>query len=588
MDADNFRSLLDKAQDESCWLVAPGLAGQSPALRSFVEKWRIAAGKFHHIPHSGGQCGAILVRPSGFDRLDKDLLHAAGISRIEHVRLFHGANLYNARRLFGIASKPGVFESPGEPIIVVGGIEYLTTDLQTRLLRHLDAWWLNQGQAERRPFHLIVLLDGTGPQPLYQGLAKVSPTADWNRVPALADRIEDIPFCLHYEARFCGGSLADFGLENLLRLMSYPWRGDLGELYRFVHRLYTPSPSQSRSLSWGMIEGALSGGALDNSSHVSTALPDWQAVWIDIDSLHKHCNRRTHALINVPFFAPGTTEAAADPSWNSYSPDLIFLQLVSWAYRKIVEEAEPNLRLVLSIHEQVFHGGRKSRDICDVIAKLRTYEQHRLENESPHDMATRTAVQEWFKRACGDPVPEAWQVELCITTLLADLKDLLEQILSVLRQIENDALRNVLVEQWTKRRETTWPKHRYVTLVSDVLRLVGRLEGPNSLSPTAVTERLLTRMQEQLLVIGEVDDKEERLRRWLEKLIAGEFPETMPFSARDLEEMALPPGPIYKKLLGKIKAEHDEKKSSREDLLALAKQLVDGYLAKEGNAPEQE
>jgi hypothetical protein len=130
------------------------------------------------------------------------------------------------------------------------------------------------------------------------------------------------------------------------------------------------------------------------------------------------------------------------------------------------------------------------------------------------------------------------------------------------------------VEQWRQRRETTWPKHRFYGIVVDALRLLGRVDGPNALAPEAVTERLLNRMQEQLRVIAENCDKEQKLRSWVEKVISSDYPETMPIDTRDLQQLGLPPGPAYREIMKVLQAEYDRSRSSRDTLLEMARQLV--------------
>jgi len=573
MDLATYRELVDRLAEEERWLPVPGLAGLSLGLHGFVDRWRGVAERLSRSPESASQAAVILVRPGGFDRLSEDLLAAGGISRTGRVKLYPGANLYNADRLFGSAARSGALESPATQVVVLDGVDYLDQTLSQRLLRHISAWWLHAEQGAAS-FHIVLLLNDDGPHELHLSLRELLPAADRLQLPRLRDRREDVPFCLHYEARACGGSLNDFDPGSLQRLMDHSWPGDLGELNVLVRRLYHPPSERARRFTKDKINEVLRGPSSARSTRVVMNPMDWPLQWLEVDVLYKHCNRRANALIDGPFFAMGTTESAADPSWYSQCPELIFLQLVSWAYRKIVEEAEPNLRIVLDVHEQVFHRDDQARQTCQALNKLRTYEQHRLEYGSAHDAFTRSTVEEWFRKACGDPVPEPWQVETCIAALLCDLKNLFSCILEILRRIENDDLREILVEQWKQRRETTWPKHRFVTLVTEVLRLLGRVEGPNALAPEAVTEKLLSRLQEQLRILVDGSDKEQRLRTWVERVIADDFPETMPISTRDLQLLGLQPGPAYKQIMELLQAEYDNKKSSRESLLELSKQLV--------------
>jgi hypothetical protein len=542
-------------------------------LHGFLDNWRAAAERLCRSPEVASKAAVMILRPGGFDRLGEDLLAAGGIGRPETVRLYPGASSYNAARLFGSGARPGALESPTTKIVVLEGVEYLDQKLAQRLLRHLGAWWL-PANTDAESFHIVFFLNDDGPSELHLRLSELLPAAERLQLPRLRDRREDIPFCLHFETRACGGSLNDFDPDSLQRLMDHSWPGDLGELHDLVRSLYYPASDRARLFTQKEVDEGLRGLSPARSAAVIMTPMDWRSHWVEIDGLCKQCNRRANALIDEPFFAMGTAETAADPSWNSQCPDLIFLQLVSWAYRKIVEEAEPNLKIVLDINEQTFHSGARARQTYEAIIKLRTYEQHRLEYGSPHDAATRTLVGEWFRKACGDRVPEPWQIETCIATLLRDVKDLISSLLDILRRIENDDLRDVLVVQWKQRRETTWPKHRFASIVADDLHLLGRIEGPNALSPEAVTEKLLHRMQEQLRVTAEGCDKEQKLRSWVEMVVSVDYPETVPISTKDLQRLGLPPGPAYREIMKALQTEYNSKKSSRESLLEMAKQLV--------------
>jgi hypothetical protein len=572
MDPGAYRKLVDILSDEPQWLPALGFAGLSSGLRHFVDGWRKAADRLCIPPSATSKAAIIVLRPGGFDRLSDDLLKVAGIDPAARVKLYAGAIVYNATRLFGSAARPGVLENPATGVLVLDGVEHLDQALSQRLLRHLGAWWV-ASHANASPYHIIFLLNDDGAPALRHDLGELL-GAEELQLPRLRGRLEDIPFCLHSEARVCGGALNDIDPDALQFLLEYSWPGDLGELYALVRRLYYPPSDRARRFSQTHVSDALRATTVACSSGAIINPGDWPLQWVDLDGLYKQCNRRANALINGPFFATGTAEAAADPAWNSQCPELVFLQLVSWAYRKLVEEADPNMRIVLDIHEQVYHGNDQAKRTCETLVTLRTYEQHRLEYGSPHDAETRIAVEDWFRKACGDGVPEPWQVEACITAILHDLRRLFLTILDVLRRIENDALRSILVDQWKQRRETSWPKHRFVTLVADVVRLLGRLEGPNTLVPEPLTEKLLKRMQDQLRVIAEDSDREQKLRTWIEKVIQVEYPETMPVSTKDLERLGLPPGPAYKEIMRSLQADYDSKKSSRETLLELAKQLV--------------
>jgi hypothetical protein len=247
------------------------------------------------------------------------------------------------------------------------------------------------------------------------------------------------------------------------------------------------------------------------------------------------------------------------------------MRLISWAYITFVEAAEPSIRIVARLGNGVRVRVDGLTAVRSNVAALRTFEQHRLDVGSSHDKETISLACDWYDRACGHRQPENEDFERCIAQLLAELVAALETVGVFLRAVATDEFRDLIVRQWRNLAEQQWPKHRYETLVAAVIDRLGRRD----LRPEVVTQRLLSSMQQTLAATSDDVDREAVILAHIERQIREEFPREMPIDGRDIVAMGVPPSAKVGNVLGQLKAHFAANDSSREELLVLARQLIE-------------
>ena len=249
------------------------------------------------------------------------------------------------------------------------------------------------------------------------------------------------------------------------------------------------------------------------------------------------------------------------------------MRLVSWAYMKFIEEADPNLDLALKFFIGLGRGPEREAILGfkELVGRLRTFDQHRLKYGSEKDQKTLHTAQSWFERACGSRLPSDQHFERCILALLQEIDGVLRSLVAFLTALERDEYRDTILGQWQDGRTRAWPKHAYAKLVSDVLEDLGRAD----LRPDVVTDRLLPALQRQLEVLADGADKGRCLRAWLERQIPVDFPSPPLFNGDDLRALGYTPG----RELGVMKKHLDELASkggvSREELLEIARRELE-------------
>ena len=191
--------------------------------------------------------GVIIGRSVADDSVDNSLLDLCGRDASwSEMRLAPNADTYNSVQLFGLGTRPGPFESPTGPVVVVRGLEHLSEAGRRRFSRHLQAWCRDHPDAGLRLVHVVMLVEtGGGPPSLVRSLVEeLGGVLDCHSIamPPLSSRPEDVPFVLHGLARGHGGHLRDFQRDGLGRIVAYPWPGDLAELKVVVRRLYGAGP----------------------------------------------------------------------------------------------------------------------------------------------------------------------------------------------------------------------------------------------------------------------------------------------------------------------------------------------------------
>lgn len=557
METQSYNSLLDAIQRPSEWNYGAGLVGTSAGMREFIASLAIARARFEQDPDAAHL--VVVYRAPCCGRLDDSIQNHLGLENAKVIFLRRDSPFNNDGLLFGVGPRQGAFEFARNRCIVVKGVEYLNEQSLERLVRHWRYW--------RASGTITALL--VGPSHGHESI--IANYLDWAntlraKLPPLIERREDIPWALHHEAVEFGGGLNDFRPEAVTVLKRHCWPGDLGELAAVVRFVYK-AQSTDNQRSFGVIEvqKALEGAIPARSINLD-ATP--LHVWGDIQNLATDCDRRTMLLMGIPFFLGSTLPAQAAPLSSEW-PEMNLARLISWSYMTFVEAAEPNAKAILRLAGGLALEMRGLKSVRANVGALRTFEQHRLDAGSSHDKKTISTVCDWFELACERRHPEVEDVERLISRLLIDVKNGLTDVVAFLQAVDRDSLRDLILQQWRDFVERQWPKHRFDSLVASVLEQMGR----GDLRSEFVAEKLLSSLQSTLAATADGEDKENIIRSEIECRVHSEFPKKMPFDGRDVMALGIK-GDLIGQILEELRSEFRSKNSTREELLSLAKRIV--------------
>lgn len=563
MDKSDLERLLSQLSSETEWHVTQGLAGVSEALRRCTGELSNAKARIAEC-RSSEQRVVVCVR-QGPRRLDEGLLSSFGLpsGSVVTLELCPDADAFNHGCLFGNGPEKGIFEcEPARPI-AIAGIEHLNNCALERIVSHIVAWRLG---AER-----LTIFFGV-PHPnlpkLREGLSRfVTPVVI--NVPSIHERRGDISYAIHEAAIMCGGGLDQFDHEAVEWMLSRSWQDDLREIDSVVRGIYHLRDQGTSVIRLNDVQNAVARYDARRRVVQPMSAGTREALWNQLQRLVAEANRDTTVLLGAPFFSLNTAPIQGDPL-SSVWPELNFIRLVSWAYINFIEAAEPNLRCAMKL----FHGVQMSPDrashIREAIVCLRTFTQHHLQFSSTRDVLTIERACTWFERTIGQRQPAQEHFERSICCLLGELIELLRVITTFLGRVARDEFRDAILQQWRYLRETQWEKYRFEALLSDVLGDLGRTD----LKAQVVTERLLPELQQRLLSCAEDADKVQVLRAFIESRISEDFPMQMPVTGGDIIGLGVPPSPIVSDILKKLRSHFDATNASREELLALARNLI--------------
>lgn len=447
MDQTTYDELIQQLDDRAGWHLAAGLAGTSEAVHRFAAD--LCAASAQYVAPADGLPGCFVVlRPAGAARLDEGILELLGLAGPQRsfVDLCSGAHVFNQGRLFGVARQPGAFEATGVAVMV-RGLEALGPDARRRLVEHVAVW------RARQPRPVVLFGDDSEPvRRLCEELGGVA-TVGCAELQPLRIRRQDVPFAIHEAAGRYRGGLDQFDREAMPPLLGHEWPGDLGRLDGKVRELYVASASTD-AVRFGRsdVEASLQRWNERRGVRAALEIPDDDAaMWARVRGLVTEADRRTIALLGVPFFVHDTAPVLEDPI-DAPWPELGFLRLVSWAYMKFIEAAEPNLRCILRLFASYQLDAKQVEEIRHHIERLRTFAQHHLQLGSSSDQGTIESVYSLFERWIDRRLPEPEHYETCLRCLLSELIDLLGEIHGYLRRVQDDQLRGLMLKQWRRAR----------------------------------------------------------------------------------------------------------------------------------------
>ena len=137
----------------------------------------------------------------------------------------------------GVAERVGVFELAQGGVLFIDEIGHLDLDTQAMLLRALDPGRRRRvGGREEHPVDLLLLAAADDRLVAQVEEGRFLP-ALWHRlatrrvqVPALADRLSDLPALIHHLSARDGDPSVEICPESLATLSAYPWPGNVREL----------------------------------------------------------------------------------------------------------------------------------------------------------------------------------------------------------------------------------------------------------------------------------------------------------------------------------------------------------------------
>ena len=571
MDAAVYEQLLKGVEDPIQRGIGGLLAGPSKPITEFVARVR-AATCLDSSRSSGKPICVSVIRSVRFRPLDEEVAALCGTGVITPIwiDLQPDSPVFNAASLFGAAQRKGAIELSAGGSLVLRDCDLLNNELIDRCTAHIQMWWEAVQQSQVALPYSLMLYSGAygGVERLLKSLC-VSATIHEIELPRLPARVEDIPFCLHECARRYKHGLADFEPAAVDALVSHSWPADVQELFDFTRGVFFARGGSGRvtteDVRLGLAYHSEHGGVRDSVRSTQSA----SDYWVEVTQLCDDCDRYTTQMLNEPFFASGGCVIAVTPLAADW-PELAYVRLVSWAYQKFVEGGATNFPIVIRIGAAVSADVDRLRQVFDLIGRLRTFEQHRLEYGSESDTKTRETVYKWLRGGCGSSTPHAEHFERCTLALLRDLRRFLTSLLTVLRAIDRDQYRDLLIAQWRERKESSWPKHKIDAVVSEVIATLNRAD----LKPAAVAEGLLSECQSQLAVISDDLNRKACLVSWLEKTITERFPLRMPVSGDDLGRLGVTDGRRIGQILKTLRCEFEQHSRSREELLAIAATLV--------------
>ena len=135
----------------------------------------------------------------------------------------------------------------------------------------------------------------------------------------------------------------------------------------------------------------------------------------------------------------------------SRSPELAFVQSVSWMYVHYVEAGQPGLNFLKRQAESSASGTASPWRHIETVKHLRTSLQHNLELSKTRNIEIERHCGEWYRSACRYVQPRTDQEwHMCTHQILVDAAGLLEASLSTVRQIEGSEFRDTILTQWRR------------------------------------------------------------------------------------------------------------------------------------------
>lgn len=293
---------------------------------------------------------------------------------------------------------------------------------------------------------------------------------------------------------------------------------------------------------------------------------------------HQRVNELSRSLIQRPAFDE-LHVAIPDPM----SPEPGFIRATSWLYCLHFEAGRTSLTFLRRLGETY---ALVDREACEqhveVVRCLRTELQHNL-GFADSDRAARDAAQRWRRKACGTVMPrEVEQWRKCYDTLVEEACSFLSKIEEVVRRIEADGDgAALLIEEWLRRLERSWPSAKFDPLVDDAKCRLGR----NAMNTVSFRQRYVDRWRKQLEMLEDGFDFDYEATRLIEKALMDEDSLVLPVTGRDImDSLHIPPGPQVGTLLEAARKRFQGNPCGKEELLVHLALLNEGMAGDKGKS----
>ena len=222
------------------------------------------------------------------------------------------------------------------------------------------------------------------------------------------------------------------------------------------------------------------------------------------------------------------------------SPELAFVQLVSWMYVHYVEAGQPGLNFLRRQAESFASGTASPWRHIETVKHLRTSLQHNLELSKTRHIEIERHCGEWYSSACGYVQPRTdHEWHMCTHQILVDAAGLLEASLSTVRQIEGSEFRDTILTQW--RRELN--RHHDAAEFDSIVGVACTDLGHEAMDVGAFRNRHLAAWRRRIEQLDDGFDFEFEARRLVEDALLSEWPRLLPITGTDIiKELGIPAG----------------------------------------------
>lgn len=156
--------------------------------------------------------------------------------------------------------------------------------------------------------------------------------------------------------------------------------------------------------------------------------------------------------------------------------ELGLLRTVSWFYVLYYEVGKVNIEFL----KEKFSIYNVEQN-CEIsihwenTQHLRTFFQHNLYPDKPHDSKIKETCEKWFKNQCATFEPSDEQHwNNCLLGFLKEALNFIEALQECLRYIEQDESYEEILRDWKFRRKRYHPPHQFDELISIVAQDMGR------------------------------------------------------------------------------------------------------------------